>query len=99
MENSTMKNYLKTFAFTLCVSTLLLSNCATTRNYRVSYARHPNLAEAQTAIENAVEKLNAAQVANDFDMDGHAAKAKELLNQAYIEIKYAAEAANAHHHY
>jgi hypothetical protein len=86
----------KIFSFAICVSIMLLSACASTRNYRVSHARHPNLAEAQTAIENAIDRLNAAQVANDYDMDGHAEKAKALCKQAYIEIKYAAEAANAH---
>jgi len=35
-------------------------------------------------------------VANEFDMGGHAARAKDLLDQAYREIKLAAEAANRH---
>jgi hypothetical protein len=57
-------------------------------------ARHANLRAAQKLIESAVKKVTAAQVANEFDMDGHAAKAKELLDQAYIEVKLAAESAN-----
>lgn len=60
----------------------------------VSKFHHPNLAEAQHLIEKAVMKVSIAQKANEYDMDGHAAKAKELLDQAYIEIKLAAEAAN-----
>jgi hypothetical protein len=56
---------------------------------------HPNLAAAQTFIERGMQKLAAAQMANDFDMNGHAAKAKTLLDQAYTEIKLAALAANA----
>ena len=32
-------------------------------------------------------------MANEFDMEGHAAKAKDLLNQAEKEIRQAAEAA------
>lgn len=56
--------------------------------------RHPNLKAAQILIEKAVKRVSAAQVANEFDMDGHAAKAKDLLDQAYAEIKLAAEAAN-----
>jgi hypothetical protein len=56
--------------------------------------RHPNLRAAQLLIEKAASKITAAQVANEFDMDGHAAKAKELLDQAYVEIKLAAETAN-----
>jgi len=58
--------------------------------------RHPNLAAAQESIERAFEKLTAAQQANEFDMDGHAAKAKEHLMQAREEIKLATRAANHH---
>ena len=61
----------------------------------VSKGRHPNLAAAQGLIEKAVHRVSMAQKANEFDMDGHAAKAKDLLDQAYAEIKLAAEAANA----
>jgi hypothetical protein len=64
----------------------------------VSEARHPNLAEAQRLIDRAYEKLTAAQQANEWDMDGHAAKAKELLMQAREETKLAAVAANHHKH-
>ena len=60
----------------------------------VSKARHPNLAAAQKFIDQAWEKVTAAQKANEFDMDGHAAKAKDLLEQARAEIKQAAEEAN-----
>lgn len=60
----------------------------------VSGHRHPNLNAAQRFIEQAVNKVSAAQAANEFDMGGHAARAKDLLDQAYREIKLAAEAAN-----
>ncbi len=60
----------------------------------VSGKRHPNLAAAQRHVDAAYEKITAAQQANEFDMDGHAAKAKELLEQANRELKAAAEAAN-----
>lgn len=56
--------------------------------------RHPNLAAAQRLMEQAVGKMDAAQQANEFDMHGHAQKAKELLGQAFNEAKQAAEAAN-----
>lgn len=62
---------------------------------QVSKTLHPNLAAAQTFIERAINKIEAAQKANEYDMGGHAAKAKSLLDQAYVEIKLAAEAANA----
>jgi len=60
----------------------------------VSAARHPNLAAAQRLTAQAFEKIGAAQQANEFDMEGHAAKAKELLDQANAQLKQAAEAAN-----
>jgi hypothetical protein len=62
----------------------------------VSPRRHPNLFAAQRLIEQAIGKVDAAQGANEFDMGGHAAKAKEHLAKAYEEIKQAAEAANRH---
>ena len=46
----------------------------------ISAKRHPNLA--------------AAQQANEWDMNGHAQKAKDLLDQVNNELKLAAEAAN-----
>lgn len=60
----------------------------------ISGRRHPNLAAAQRLSHEAWEKITAAQRANEWDMDGHAAKAKELLDQVNNELKMAAEAAN-----
>jgi len=62
----------------------------------VSGRRHPNLAAAQRLIDQAYAKISAAQGANEFDMSGHAARAKDLLEQANREIKLAAESANRH---
>jgi hypothetical protein len=59
--------------------------------------RHPNLAAAQRLIDQAIGRVDAAQQANEFDMGGHAAKAKELLGRANEEIKAAAMDANQHH--
>jgi F0F1-type ATP synthase membrane subunit b/b' len=60
----------------------------------VSGKRHPNIAAAQNLSRKAFEKIVAAQKANEFDMAGHAQKAKDLLDQANAELKLAAEAAN-----
>lgn len=60
----------------------------------ISPMRHPNLAAAQRLIDQAYGKISAAQQANEWDMQGHAAKAKELLDQASRELKLAAESAN-----
>ncbi len=61
----------------------------------VSAGRHPNLAAAQRLSEQAFQKVTAAQEANEFDLKGHAAKAKNLLEQVNNELKLAAEASNA----
>jgi hypothetical protein len=61
----------------------------------VSGKKHPNLSAAQDLSTRAFAKITAAQAANEFDMAGHAAKAKDLLDQVNSELKQAAEAANA----
>ncbi|HYK36316.1 hypothetical protein [Alloacidobacterium sp.] len=58
---------------------------------------HPNIAAAQRLTEQAYNKISAAQQANEWDMQGHAAHAKDLLDQANRELKEAAEAANRNH--
>ncbi len=60
----------------------------------VSKGRHPNLAAAQRLSTQAYEKITAAQEANEWDMQGHAKKAKELLEEVNKELKMAAGAAN-----
>ena len=57
--------------------------------------RHPNIADAQRLCHQAWERVVAAQKANEWDMGGHAQRAKDLLDQASNELKAAAEAANA----
>jgi hypothetical protein len=61
----------------------------------VSKGKHPNLAAAQRLTAQAFAKITAAQEANEFDMQGHAKKAKDLLDQANNELKQAAQSANA----
>lgn len=63
----------------------------------VSGSRHPNIAAAQKLTDRAYQRIVAAQQANEWDMGGHAAKAKDLLDQANRELKAAAEAANRNH--
>lgn len=60
----------------------------------VSAKKHPNLAAAQRLSLEAFTKLEDAQRANEYDLGGHAAKAKDLLRQASDEIKLAAQASN-----
>jgi hypothetical protein len=63
----------------------------------VSAKRHPNLARAQRQTDTAYQSIVAAQQANEFDLGGHAQKAKDLLDQANRELKMAAEVSNANH--
>ena len=60
----------------------------------IGSGRHPNLAAAQRLSEQAWQKIVSAQEANEWDMQGHAQKAKNLLDEANKELKLAAEAAN-----
>jgi hypothetical protein len=75
---------------------LLIGGVATAQRPKqnVSAGRHPNIAAAQRLTQQAWEKIVAAQEANEFDMAGHAQKAKGLLDEANKELKQAAEAAN-----
>ncbi len=75
---------------------LLLGGIATAQRpgRNISAARHPNLAAAQRLSQEAWDKISAAQAANEWDMEGHAKKAKELLGQVNDELKLAAQAAN-----
>jgi hypothetical protein len=90
----------KTWVVSLILASLLLGCLAgvavaqkPTKN--VSAGKHPNLAAAQRLSQQAWERVVAAQKANEFDMQGHAQKAKDLLDQVNSELKLAAQAANA----
>jgi hypothetical protein len=83
------------FAAVLAASILVAGAALAQRpKENVSGARHPNLAAAQRLSQQAWEKIVAAQEANEWDMKGHAQKAKDLLDQVNKELKEAAEAAN-----
>ena len=86
----------KRIAVSISALLLLLSMTATAQRpaRNVGGRRHPNLAAAQRLSRQAWEKIMAAQRANEWDMAGHAQKAKELLEQVNNELKMAAEAAN-----
>jgi len=57
---------------------------------------HPALSAAQNLVAQSYRRLLEAQRANDWDMNGHAAKAEDLLVRASHEMKAAALAANRH---
>ena len=63
----------------------------------VNGGRHPHLLEAQRLCTQAYEQISVAQKANEFELGGHAEKAKQLLEQANRELQMAAEAADHNH--
>lgn len=81
---------------TAIASALLMGGLALAQRPKenVGAGRHPNLAAAQRLSQQAWQKIVAAQEANEFDMGGHAQKAKNLLDEVNRELKLAAEAAN-----
>ena len=88
-----MKLLLCTIPFVLAASAALAAPPADNVGHR-----HPNLAAAQRLATKAYEKVVAAQQANEWDLGGHAQKAKDLLDEVNRELKAAAETANADHH-
>jgi hypothetical protein len=89
-----MRTMLKAVALSLALAAPLGLALAKEPVKNVSAAKHPNLAAAQKLCVQAFDKLEAAQKANEYDMDGHAQKAKDMLKTVNDEIKLAAEAAN-----
>jgi hypothetical protein len=89
-----MKNARKLVLGSLLALSLIAGGVTVAQN--VNPHRHPNLAAAQRLIDQAIGRVDAAQQANEFDMGGHAAKAKDLLARANEEIKQAAMEANRH---
>jgi hypothetical protein len=90
-----MKLLLCSIPFVLAASAALAEPPAD----NISRHRHPNLAAAQRLSTQASEKIVAAQRANEWDLGGHAQKAKDLLDQVNHELKEAAETANEEHHH
>jgi hypothetical protein len=56
--------------------------------------KHANLRAAHEHLKQAIVKITEAQKANEFDMGGHAAKAKTLIEEADRELEAAKETAD-----
>ena len=83
-----------------CSTALLLTLSATAATApadNINPSRRPNLAAAQRLVSEAYGQVSAAQSANEFDLGGHAARAKQLLDQVNRELKAAAMTANEAH--
>lgn len=77
-----------------CFLFLAVAVFAQTPAQNVSPAKHPNLAKAQSDLTLAYQKIVDAQKANEYDLGGHADKAKQLIQEASDHLKQAALAAN-----
>lgn len=80
----------------LCAAAMSLANAQTAQN--INSYHHPNLARAQQQVSAAYDSIVAAQNANQYQLDGHAAHAKQLLAEAAAELKASAQTANAQGH-
>jgi hypothetical protein len=60
----------------------------------VDPSRHGNLASAQSLIAQAYERMTLAQQSNNYELGGHASRAKQLLSEAATEIGLAAATAD-----
>ena len=56
----------------------------------------PDLHAAHEKVKLAIQDLERAQAANQYDMGGHAAKAEKLLREAEHEMHEAVEARRDH---
>jgi hypothetical protein len=63
-----------------------------------TFPKHPNLQAAGEGLHVACERIVAAQKDNEYDMEGHAAKAKGHVESAMKELMEAREAVNKNAH-
>lgn len=88
-----MKSFASTAVFGV-LSLVMLSGCAQKPAQNIDPYRHPNLAAAQNFSAQAFDKIVAAQQANEFDLGGHAQRAKDMLVTVNDELKQAALTSN-----
>ncbi len=55
---------------------------------------HPHLEKARDLLNSADTQITDAQKANEFDLGGHAAKAKDAISLAKEELRQAAATSN-----
>jgi hypothetical protein len=89
-----MKRRNMLIGFVLTLALLCTGMAAQKPEKDISHKRHPNMAAAQRLSAQAFQKITDAQQANEWDLAGHAKRAKELLDEANAELKKAAEVAN-----
>lgn len=89
------RTVLKAIAAAAAFTAMIACSTAQVPVVNIDPARHGNLAAAQELVLQAFDRLSQAQEANNSQLGGHAARAKELLREANEEIKAAAITANS----
>ena len=74
----------------LAATTAMILVAATAPAFAGDLERHPNIAAADNAAQEAIARMREAQRANGYDMQGHAARAIELLQESRAEMRAAA---------
>jgi hypothetical protein len=90
------RNYRLATATMSLVGLSLVSGCAVADGayaYGYPMSQFPNIEAADANAEQAIERIRAAQRANDYHLGGHAGRAIALLQQARAEMAAAAESA------
>jgi negative regulator of sigma E activity len=89
MKTTTLKRLVLT-AGLVTAATVVIAQ--TVQN--VDPGRHGNLASAQSLIAQAYQRMTEAQQSNNYELGGHATRAKQLLSEAANEIGLAAATAD-----
>jgi hypothetical protein len=74
----------------IAATTALGITAVATAAFAGDLERHPNIAAADNATQEAIARMHEAQRANGYDMHGHASRAIDLLQQARVEMRAAA---------
>ena len=92
-----MKKYRLTAAAVCLLGLSLVSGCAVADDgypYGYFMSLHPNIEAADANAVQSIERMRAAQRANDYHLGGHAGRAIALMQEARAEMAAAAESAS-----
>jgi hypothetical protein len=82
-----MKKLLPIFVLSFCLGAVTA--------YAAPVVDWHDLDRVHKQILRSIDEMARARAANHYDMDGHGAKAEDLLRQAEVELKEAVESARA----
>ncbi len=90
------RNIIVTLASTAVLCAMAFSQAVQVPYVNIDRYRHGNLAAAQNNIVQAFNLISTAQRDNGDRLGGHAGRAKQLLSEANVELRLAADVANEH---